>query len=304
MKDERKTEIKVGLTVILAIICLVFIISWAKNISVAANRKLLTVRFQSVSGLEIGDQVTVSGVRKGYVEDIVTDKTTVLAKVSLDPDITIKKDAVFRVEMLDLMGGKKIEIAPGSDNSEIDFSAVANGEFSADIPSVMRTVGTMTQDMPEMMASLKVTLNELKNTLTDEELKNNLKTTVAQLKEVTTSLNVFINKNSSNMATLIATSKDVMQESKELIKKNGPEIEKTLQNIQTVSENSNELLKKLDSFLVETKDQKNNLGKALYDDTLLKETKALVTSIQETLKILNNQLKNDGVNVRAKIDLF
>ncbi|MBI2418201.1 MAG: hypothetical protein HYV28_09940 [Ignavibacteriales bacterium] len=63
-------------------------------------------------------------------------------------------------------------------------------------------------------------------------------------------------------------------------------------------------MKKLDSFLVETKDQKNNLGKALYDDTLLKETKALVTSIQETLKILNNQLKNDGVNVRAKIDLF
>lgn len=304
MKDERKTEIKVGVTVVLALLCLVWILGWAKNYSINSSKKILHIRFQSVSGLEVGDQVTVSGLRKGFVDDIVADNSSVIAKITMDPDVVIKKDAKFRVEMLDLMGGKKIEITPGVQSDEIDYKMIAQGEFSADIPSVMRTVGTMTEDMPEMMASLKVTLNELKKAITDEELKSNIKTTVAQLKDITIALNSFVNKNSANMTDLVTTSKEVMHESKDLLKKNGPEIESTLKSVKTLTASTEQLIAKLDGFMVETKDKKNNLGKALYDDSLLVETRKMVNLVQETIKLLNDQLKNDGVNVRAKIDLF
>jgi len=64
MKNERKTEIRVGITVIVGLLVLLWIFGWTKNFSLSSNSYLINVRFDNVSGLEIGDQVTVNGMRK------------------------------------------------------------------------------------------------------------------------------------------------------------------------------------------------------------------------------------------------
>ncbi|MBK7377610.1 MAG: MCE family protein [Ignavibacteriales bacterium] len=108
MKDQRKTEIKVGITVIIGIIIFIWIIGWAKNFSLSSNENIIDVRFKNVSGLEIGDAVTVNGVRKGYVDDMVVNSESVNIKLRIDNSIQLKRDASFSISMLDLMGGKKL----------------------------------------------------------------------------------------------------------------------------------------------------------------------------------------------------
>ena len=66
MKDQRKTEIKVGITVLLGLIIFLWVLGWAKNWTVNSQRKEIIVEFSSVAGLEVGDPVTINGVRKGY----------------------------------------------------------------------------------------------------------------------------------------------------------------------------------------------------------------------------------------------
>ena len=72
MKDQRKTEIKVGVTVILGLLIFLWIYGWAKNFTVNSHRKEISVEFASVSGLSEGDPVTINGVKKGYVKKIIT----------------------------------------------------------------------------------------------------------------------------------------------------------------------------------------------------------------------------------------
>jgi hypothetical protein len=45
MKDDRKTEIKVGLTVLVGILIFIWIFGWAKNFSLKSNEHVVKVKF-------------------------------------------------------------------------------------------------------------------------------------------------------------------------------------------------------------------------------------------------------------------
>ena len=113
MKDQRKTELKVGIVVVVAIILFIWILTWAKNFSLSVTEKSILVSFKNVSGLEVGDEVTINGVKKGFVDNFKIEDDNIIVKLALENDTPIKEDAVFRIAMLDLMGGKKVEIYPG-----------------------------------------------------------------------------------------------------------------------------------------------------------------------------------------------
>ena len=72
MNEDKKTEVKVGITVLAAIIVFIFIYGWAKNFDLTSNEKNLTIKFETVAGLELGDLVSVNGVRKGLVNSVTT----------------------------------------------------------------------------------------------------------------------------------------------------------------------------------------------------------------------------------------
>jgi phospholipid/cholesterol/gamma-HCH transport system substrate-binding protein len=158
MKDERKTEIKVGIMSIAALIIFLWILGWAKGFTFRSTENDILVRFPEVSGLEVGDYVTVNGVRKGNVKEIRVEGQSVLVKLEVRKDVELKEDAVFAVMMLDLMGGKKIEVKPGKSPNTLDYSAVQKGEFYADIPSVMSLLGSVQDDLLASIKDIRVTL--------------------------------------------------------------------------------------------------------------------------------------------------
>ena len=69
MRNPRAAEIKVGVTVLMGLLVFIWVLGWAKNFTFTSSDNLVKVRFIKVSGLEIGNNVTVNGVRKGHVKD-------------------------------------------------------------------------------------------------------------------------------------------------------------------------------------------------------------------------------------------
>ena len=112
MKDQRKTEIKVGITVIVGIFIFLWILGWAKNISITSSYRPVLVKFDNVTGLELGDNVLVNGLRKGFVKDMEINEDHVLVTLSINKDVDLRDDAQFSISMLDLMGGKKVGVFP------------------------------------------------------------------------------------------------------------------------------------------------------------------------------------------------
>lgn len=304
MKNQKKTEIKVGITVVVGILIFLWIFGWAKNFNIDSNRKKLTIEFNSVAGLEKGDAATINGVRKGFVDDIEVKGNKVIVKVNLDRDVKIMQDATFSILMLDLMGGKKIEIKPGISNTPIDFTKIQKGKFSGDISTAMAALSSVQEDLVSVIKEVKVSLKSMNKLFANTSFTEEVQTSVKNLSDLTGKLNIVLTENRNNLKSLIEQGNKISKSANEMLKENQEAIKQTLKNAQSVVASTDTLVKRINSFTVETKGQKNNLGKLLYDKDLITKLNKSMEQINQLTKILVKQLKGDGVNVDANISIF
>lgn len=304
MKNQRKTEIRVGITVILGIICLIFVLSWAKNLSITSNQKIINVKFPSASGLEVGDNVTVFGIRKGFVTSSKVESDGVVVTLSLNNDVELKEDAKFSIVMLDLMGGKKVDINPGSSNISINYNLIQKGSYTADIPEVMAVLGSVQNDLINIIKEVQTTLISVNEVLTDKEFNNNIKVTASNLTDITLKLNSMIDENRNDFKKITSTASGLLEETSSFLKENKTSTTEALKELNEVLKNTNEILVKAEEFITETKEQKNNAGKLLYDEKFLEDINKTLSDVKELTSILIEQLKGKGINIDAKIKLF
>ncbi|MEW6653905.1 MAG: MlaD family protein [Bacteroidota bacterium] len=301
MKDQRKTEIKVGVTVIVGILILLWVLGWAKNLTIGAERKELSVKFSSVAGLEIGDPVTINGVRKGYVDDIIIQNDVVVTRLNLEEEVSLKRDSKFSVMMLDLMGGKKIEVHPGTSYEDIDYYQMQNGEFVGDIASAMAMLSSVQNDLVDVIKEVKISLASVNKTLTDQQFNNDLKSSVTNLVQLTENLNSLIKTNSTEINKLLKSGNELAGNVNDLVKSNKDTLTQTLSAVQDVLIESKTMLSKVNTLIDQTNNSQNNLGKILHDPKLLSDVKESIHHVKELTSILVEQLKGKGIEVNAHI---
>jgi len=301
MKDQRKTEIRVGITVIIGIIILIWILGWAKNFSLSSNENLIDVRFKNVSGLEIGDAVTVNGVRKGYVDDMVVNSENVNIKLRIDNSIQLKSDATLSISMLDLMGGKKVDIIPGTSMQPFNYNVQHEGTFNSDIPALMTLVGSYQEELINIITQTGKVLTSLNQYLTDPQINSDLKNSLTNLSSLLVDVKKVINENDQNISKLLQNSVELTEDAKSFITQNGEGINSSLIDLKTLLAKSDSLVSKFNRITDETTAQQNNLGKLLHDDEMLKSIKSTLTQLEELTKIILQQIQNEGINIDAHI---
>lgn len=304
MKDVRKTEIKVGITVIIGLILFVWIFGWAKNYNIASTQKFLMLEFSTVSGLEVGDNVTVNGVRKGVIEEITVKQEKVFVKASLENTVDLREDATFALTMMDLMGAKKIEIMPGKAENKLDLSKVYKGEYYTDIPAAMALIGKIQDDLVGIVKNVQKTLGSIDKYLSDEKLNREIKSSIENLAEISQKLNVILDENRTSIKQLSKNSVDLTNDAKEFIKNNKDDIHKTIELAQSSLKKTDDLIAKLNTLVDETNAQKNNAGKLLNDEKLYNDLTETLKQVKELTNTLNEQLSGKGLNVNAKIKVF
>lgn len=305
MNSEKKTEIKVGLTVLMAILIFIFIFSWAKNFNLDSNNNLLTVQFATVAGLEIGDLVSVNGVRKGLVDAIFsTNNNNATVKIKFTENVNLKEDATFSIMMLDLMGGKKIEINSGNSDVLLDYEKTQIGKFSGDISTAMATLSSVESDLVEVIGELKTTLRSANSIIGNQEFTENIKNSVIQLTNLSENLNSLVVSNKEVISTTLQNAKELTDKTNVLLENNSEKITSVLTNLNSTLNSSNELILQLTQLSDETRNSQNNLGKILYDENLVNDLKTSLSQIKELTEIINSQLKSGGLEVKADVDLF
>jgi len=304
MRQDRKTEIKVGISLLVSLVILLWVIAWAKNVDLFSDKKELTISFNSVAGLSAGDQVAVNGVKKGYVESIYLVGNNVVVKTILDEDVDIRTDAAFSIMMLDLMGGKKIEISPGISEKQIDYSVVQHGRFSGDISTAMATLSGMEQNIKNIIEELSITLNAVNNILKDDKFASDVRTAFSELNLLSKKTSQLIDENRTGIKSLIDSSTSLVSTTNEFLQNNRNTLSRTIEQTSTLIDNSNQFIAKMDSLLKEIQSRENNIGKLLYDEQFYDDLKTSLENLKELTSILIEQLKNEGINVDAKINLF
>lgn len=112
---QTRTEILVGIFVLVGIACLGYLAVRLGKIEVLGTRGYVVYAdFASVAGLKIGDPVEIAGVKVGRVESIDLADDRARLGLRIEDKVKLQEDVIASVRARGLIGDKFVLISPGA----------------------------------------------------------------------------------------------------------------------------------------------------------------------------------------------
>lgn len=309
MSYSKNFPIKVGIFVLGAVIIVTTTLFWAKGFFLIKNMREMKVYFGTVSGLNPGDPVTVSGVRKGKVVDFKLEADSVLIEFLLEDDVKVKED--YKIEIYsELMGGKMLNLSPGRGLKEIDYNNPLIGTNPADIMSMMGSFQDVTGDIKDLIRNfnksaikLDSVLANLNDVIGDRNVKSDLKNTISNISITSRNLSLLVSENKNTLKDLadktgqtIDKVGNTVDNVNNLVDETKPDFKSTLKDIKLLTEKVNLLVGNLNQISEDIQNKNSTVGKFIYDEKFYNNLNNTLLEIEK----LTKKIREDGV----KIDLF
>lgn len=309
MDVTRSTEIRVGIVSILAIVLLIGGIMIGKGISFDPSRKQIKIRVESSGGAEPGSPIVVNGVKRGQVTEVQNQNGTVLITAEIDDVSDLHADASARVTILEITGGKKIELTPGVGPAALNIESEIPGTVSADIGGLVATLGDVSGNAVNIVRrldSLSGTLTELTR---DGQLVNDVKTITSEGAVFVKDLRSWFAANKDPLGQSIRDLRAIASQLRTSIDKNEPKISRlvdrldatltsidgTIGRADRALTNADSLIRRVDSVLIEVRSNKGLLNAIIYDQQFAERFDSTLYWIRGILQ----DARNKGVNVNV-----
>jgi len=126
-----------GMFVFVGLIVLVYMTVTLGNISLFDdNFMVLKARFNTVTGLRVGNPIEMYGIEIGHVGELAIDDEVqmALASLNIQKSAQIYSDAIASIKTAGLIGDKFISIDPGGSGKMLDHNdIIINTESPVDI---------------------------------------------------------------------------------------------------------------------------------------------------------------------------
>lgn len=311
IKNSKKTEIKVGIITVLSIIIFVFGLALVRNIGVGADMKPVTMKFQNSGGLKVSDPIVINGVEQGYVVDIISRDGFVIVSGEINAAADIRKDASAQISMLEITGGKKVEINPGIDREAIQTGVIIPGLHVAGIPELLTDAGLIAADLRKLIQKLDTTASGINQLLADQGFINDIKTTVTTSKEAVVTLNRILQDGKSDLVLSLKNLKSASQSLKEMIQKYEPKADTLLDNLSgvlssadnlisktgNIADNANVLIGNFNDIAINIKQGNGIVTTLLYDKKFNDELRKSFENLDKFIQVI----RKHGVNVNVRI---
>jgi phospholipid/cholesterol/gamma-HCH transport system substrate-binding protein len=300
----RENEIKVGITVFLAMVVLIGVILVVGRFNFFEKGYTFSLIFNFVSGLKPKTGVYLAGIKVGYVQDVEikekNGKNFVLVKIWLPEKIKIRKNAHFYINTLGLMGEKYIDIAQGTDDTPL----ITPGEvLRGKDPVHYALLGAKIEKISHELHNL------VKRLAGDEKARSKIKEVIENTVQITRQLNKILDdqhlggvvgdfkKVSTQLKRSLNTIEETFNHFNTLIKTNRQNLEITLSKLKTITtEKEKEIKSTLDNLATvshrlnlltqEISQGKGTLGKLIQDEEIYKNLLSITRSAEELVKDL------------------
>lgn len=254
--EYRKTEIRAGfflLTAFMILVVMVFAVSDVQ--SLFKKKKDVKVLFAFSDGIEKNAQVRLSGIKIGKVTDVrVAPEHDDRVELTLNvfQDALIKEDSRASIKTLGLVGGKYVEITPGSPEAKLlREGGILDGEQSlkvedltkagldvvAKLQHIVKNLDRIAGD-PAVARNIKGTLKNVEDVTANvreltETLKNNRESVAESLKELPGIM--------KKLDATIANLRSLSDKTDNMMGENRKQIDAAMENFKEVSKNVKEL---------------------------------------------------------------
>jgi len=298
---SRDIEFKVGAVILIGLVLLAASLYWLEQYHLTNNAKVLKVHFNDVGTLAIGDKVTVSGVRKGKVNEMLLEKGGVEVELLVSTDVQLKRDAQVVIKNFGVMGERFVAIAPGKDSLDMDISQPIQGLYDAGLPEVMGLMGEMVVELRELVGSFKKTV------VADSSLSK-FSRTITNLESVSVSLDNYVKRNEGK---LDQTADNFLQASKRLnqtLSDNSPRIDSTVNRVDRVSIQLERFVQQLDTLSSAARDFAESINNPEGSLKLFMEDRRLYDDLRRTADNIDDLISDIRANPKKyltiKVELF
>lgn len=291
MKKLAKKELAIGISVIAAILILIFGIEFLKGINLFRPAHFYIAQYENVSGLEVSAPVLINGYKVGQVREINFDYekpglTTVV--LALNKHLQLPEDSYASLGS-SIMGEGFVELHLGESSKMLPVGSVVR---------TSKAGGLMTQISEQLMPQISVALtgvdsllNNLNYILSDPALKN----TVTRLDGISYNvmlasdgLNTIMNKDvpgiMRNTNGIIGNMNGIVYNI-DTISNNLARLTGELNNlpISQTMESVNQTVNNLEAFSSQLKNQNSTLGKIMNDPELYNRLNNVAASVDSLI---------------------
>jgi phospholipid/cholesterol/gamma-HCH transport system substrate-binding protein len=294
-RTSRRAAIQVGVAGLLAILLLFVGIAWIKEYRVGKRKSYYTARFEEVGNLGEGDPVSVRGVRKGAVTNIILEDTGVRVEFEVDKGVVLHPDAQLRVANIGFMGEKFLALDPGQAPGRYDGRKPIPGRFQSGVPEVISGAGDLLIETTELSSRLNLMLDAIDPATVERASKN--------FERASEGLNTTLTQNRSDLRQAIVDFRVAAHDLRAMASANSDQVSTSVKDFGTASRKLSELSDRLsttaaaiDRVVGKLDRGEGALGKAIADSTIYVELK-------ETLRNTNQLVKDIQKNPKKYINL-
>ena len=295
-------EIKVGFLAVLGIMMSVFSYNYLKGINLFDKNRKFIVKYEKVDGLSVSNPVTMNGFKIGKVQKInFNSKNTreLLVDIIIDNDVIFPKTSLAELYETGLIGGKAIAIIPDYKN---DSTIAIDGDYLKGVikPGLTELVN---QILPQVQLQIEAVMKNAEivlqniNTLFDDETKKELKSSIEDFSNLTSSLS----ETSDEISKLIADNSENLTNSLSDFRSASNNIKSITDSlnsddIKSITINLNSLVNNLNSITTSLKNSEGTAGKLIND-------KSIYDNLENATNQLNRLIEDIKINPSRYINL-
>lgn len=309
MQNNRSTDIKVGAVSLVAIVILILGISLGKGVSFSSGTQI-KLRFQNSGSIDESAPVLINGVKRGHVLKVEPNGGSVLITAELDNTNDLHADAAARITLLEITGGKKIEIQPGT-SGKFNPEREIPGTTPKDLAEIVASFGGMTDGLGLLLSRADTAAGSINKIFADGVVDQRLRSLLENGNNVMTGVNALLNNNLGKINSAVSDASAITAELRRSVGTNEPKVsalisrlEGTLHNADAMIEGTKSTMAKADNLLDgldeitrQVKSGKGTAGKIIYDEAFAEKLDSTITQ----LNLLVNQLKKYGINANVKL---
>ena len=216
MKKKVSHKVRLGIFVSLGIaifIAAIYFIGEKQQLFRSTFR--ISGVFKDVGGLQVGNNVRLSGINVGTIDNVsIISDTSVNVVMVIDESTRrfIKKDAIASIGSEGLMGNKALIISPGTGDKKIieDNDIIATTQ-PTDIDEILESLKTtidntsaITGDLAKISTNIESGKGTIGRLMMDPTWRQNFETTIINLKEGSDEFKVVMDKAGEIDSILIA----------------------------------------------------------------------------------------------------
>ena len=246
--------------------------------------------FKDVAGLQPGNNVRLSGVNVGTVDNIrIVSDSSIRVEILIDDRtrMFIKKDAIATIGSEGLMGNKTLIITPGTGGKkEIENNDTVQTVMPMNLDEIFLSVKTtidntsnITSDLAKITGNIQSGKGTIGRLLMDQSLRQNVDSTFVNIKEGSGSFKMFmakVNTLDDALASLKRTTQNTADITSDLSK-----ITRTLQSGQGT----------IGRLLMDSTAGNGTFGRLLMDSTAGKNFDSLFINLKESSAELKTLMK-------------